>query len=199
MKIRDATVSDVEHLAFLINLAGEGLPMFLWRKMGEPGQDPLALGAFRAAREKGSFSYRNAKILEIDGVIAGMTLSYALPDPYDLGVMDDCPAVIRSLLELEAMVPGSWYVNAIATYEHFRGRGVASALMSTCEKTALAASATSLSLIVSSENRLAQSFYLKLGYEELASRPVISFPGGPGGGQWLLMAKDLSSQSSTGV
>lgn len=191
MKIRDATVSDVEHLAFLINLAGEGLPMFLWRDMTEPGQDPLAVGAFRASRKEGSFSYRNAKILEIDGLVAGMLLSYALPDPYDIGEIVDSPAVVRPLLELEAHVPGSWYVNAIATYEHFRGRGVASALMSTCKGIAEAASASSLSLIVSSENRVAHGFYLKLGYEELASRPLGAFPGGPDGGHWLLMVKYL--------
>jgi len=97
----------------------------------------------------------------------------------------------RPLLELEAKVPGSWYVNAIATHKDFRRRGVASTLMSTCEEIVRAASATSLSLIVSSENRLAHAFYPKLGYEECASRRFIAFPGRPGGGQWLLMAKHL--------
>lgn len=191
MKIRDANLSDVEHLAFLINLAGEGLPMFLWSDMARQGQDPLAIGAIRAAREEGSFSYRNAKIVEIEGSVAGMVLSYALPDPYDTGLIGDCPDVVRPLLRLEANVPGSWYVNAIATYEPFRGRGVASTLMSTCENIAMAACATLISLIVASENSAAHALYLKLGYEELASEPLIAFPGGPGGGEWILMAKHL--------
>jgi ribosomal protein S18 acetylase RimI-like enzyme len=192
MTIRDATTDDVEHLAFLINLAGEGLPAHLWRGMAEPQEDPLSVGASRAAREEGSFSYRNAKIFEIDGSVAGMLLSYSLADPYDKEMINDCPAVVRPLLELESEVPGSWYVNAIATYEQFRGRGVASALMSACEELARAASASMLSLIVSSDNRVAQAFYLKLGYEEIGSRPMVAFTGGPGDRHWLLMAKRLS-------
>ena len=34
--------------------------------MAEPGQEPLAVGALRAAREEGAFSYRNARIADID-------------------------------------------------------------------------------------------------------------------------------------
>jgi ribosomal protein S18 acetylase RimI-like enzyme len=126
-----------------------------------------------------------------------MLLSYALPDPYDTELMDECPAVVRPLLELESKVPGSWYVNAIATHEQFRGRGVASALLSVCEDLAWAASAMSLSLILASDNRVARALYLKLGYEELGSRPLVAFPGGPGSGRWLLMVQRLR-QMGTG-
>ena len=191
MNIRDATMNDVKDLALLINLAGEGLPVLLWRELAEQGQDPLAIGALRAAREEGSFSYRHARILEIDGSIAGMLLSYGLPDPYDIGALDDCPAVVRPLVELEARVPGSWYINAIATYERFRGRGVASALMSAGQDMAHAARATRLSLIVASENEGAHALYLKLGYQEIGSRPIVAFPGGPQSGQWLLMVRSV--------
>jgi len=196
MVIRNATANDAEHLALLINLAGEGLPLFLWRRMANPGQDPLRVGASRAAREEGSFSYRNARVLEIDGAVAGMLLSYPLPDSGAAGNADDCPDVIRPLLELEARVPGSWYINAIATYEPFRGRGVASALMSACESEALAARAETLSLIVASENTGAHKLYVKLGYREIAARPLLVFPGGPAGGQWLLMVKNLRRSPS---
>lgn len=191
MKIRDATKDDAEHLAFLINLAGEGLPEFLWQEMAGEGQDPLAVGALRAAREAGAFSFRNARIAEIDNSVAGMLLSYRLPDPYEIGGLDDYPAPVRPLVKLEAEVPGSWYVNAIATYEQFRGRGVASALMANCRDMAEAAQATKLSLIVASENTSAHALYLKLGYREIASRALVSYPGGPDGGRWLLMVENL--------
>ena len=189
--IREATADDALHLAFLINLAGEGLPQTLWRQMAAPGEEALAVGARRAARDEGSFSYRNAKILEIDGSVAGMVLGYRLPDPYEIGNLDDYPAVVRPLVELEAVVAGSWYINAIATYEQFRGRGVASALMRACAEMAGRAGATKLSLIVASENRGAHALYLKLGYREIGARPLIAFRGGPQGGQWLLMVRDL--------
>jgi ribosomal protein S18 acetylase RimI-like enzyme len=191
VNLRDATAGDARDLAILINLAGEGLPDYLWRQMAGPGESPLSIGARRAAREEGSFSYRNARILEIDDAVAGMVLSYLLPDPYDLGEPDDYPAVVRPLVELEARVPGSWYVNAIATYEEFRGRGVASALMSACEDMGNAAGAPKLSLIVASENEGARALYGKLGYREIDARPLMTYPGGPNGGTWLLMLKDL--------
>jgi ribosomal protein S18 acetylase RimI-like enzyme len=192
MNVRNATKQDAEHLAFLINLAGEDLPKLLWRRMADAGQEPLAFGALRAVREDGAFSYRNARILEIDGSVAGMLLSYLLPDPHDAGDLDDYPAVIRPLVELEAKAPGTWYINAIATYQQFRGRGVASALMSLGEHMARDAHASGLSLIVASENKMAHGLYVKLGYQEIESRSLVAFPGGPAGGEWLLMVKNLN-------
>jgi len=191
MKVRDATADDARDLAFLINLAGEGLPETLWRRMAGPGEDSLDVGARRAARDEGSFSYRNAKIFEIDGSVAGMVLGYRLPDPYELGNLDDYPSVVRPLVELEAVASGSWYINAIATYEQFRGRGVASALMSACAESADRAGAPRISLIVASENQGAHALYHKLGYREIGARPLVAFPGGPEAGQWLLMVRDL--------
>lgn len=191
MHIRNATKKDAHHLAFLINLAGEQLPEFHWRHMAGKGEDPMLFGARRAARDTGAFSYRNARVLEIDGAVAGMELSYLLPDPYELEGYDDLPEVIRPLVELEAEAPGSWYINAIATYQTYRGRGVASKLMSGCEERARETGASILSLIVSSENRGAHSLYMKLGYQEAACRPVASYPGGPSGGAWLLMIKEI--------
>jgi len=55
----------------------------------------------------------------------------------------------------------------------------------------LPARAPTPSLIVASENKVAHATYLKLGNREIGSRPLVTFPGGPGGGQWLLMAKKL--------
>ena len=121
-----------------------------------------------------------------------MLLSYRLPDPYEAGDLDSLSAVIRPLVELEALAPGSWYLNAIATYQQFRGRGVGSALMADSEEPARAAGARQMSLIVASENLGAHALYRKLGYREIASRPLVVFPGGPEGGEWLLMVSDLN-------
>jgi len=192
MKIRAATTDDAKDLAVLINMAGEHLPECQWRQMAKQGQTPLDVGARRAAREEGSFSYRNAMIAEIEGAVAGMTLSYRLADSCEAGDLDSYPATIRPLVELEAHAAGSWYVNAIATYEPYRGRGVASALMSLCEELAAKAQAARISLIVASKNERALALYLKTGYRQVASRPLVDYPGGPDGGDWLLMVKALN-------
>jgi ribosomal protein S18 acetylase RimI-like enzyme len=189
--VRAATKGDARDLATLIDMAGEHLPAYQWASMASAGQSPMEVGMQRASREEGSFSYRNARIFTIDGCTAGMVLGYVLPDPYDAGDLDSYPDVIRPLIELESLAAGSWYVNAIATYDRFRGRGVGTTLMAWCMDAAQIAGTPRLSLIVAGENEGAHRLYLKLGYIELASRPLVTYPGGPAGGDWVLMVKDL--------
>src|SRR5262245_41533083 len=62
--IRVGVIDDAPLLAELVNYAGEGLPLYLWSRMTEPGESAWDVGRRRAAREEGSFSYRNATIIE---------------------------------------------------------------------------------------------------------------------------------------
>ena len=194
MEIRPATPADARDLAFLVDQAGEGLPRYLWALSygGKlQGDALLAYGARRALREEGNFSYRNMRVAVVDGAIAGILLSYRLPNPYDPAEGARAPAVVRPLIELEAEVPGSWYINAIATYERFRGQGVASGLLVEVHRLAGMAGADKLSLIVESENRTAGLLYRKLGFVERARRPLVPYPGGRDRGEWVLMVKPL--------
>jgi len=191
MQTRAASPKDAKALAYLIDLAGEGLPSFLWAGMASENEKPLDVGARRAAREEGSFSYRNATVVEIDGEPAAMVLGYLQPETYDLSDLAQYPEVVRPLVELEALESGSWYINAIATYEKFRGRGIATDLMNLSEDHAKSRGAKRISLIVASENISAKRLYEKLGYLQVASRPVIPFEGCLHEGHWLLMAKDV--------
>ena len=68
--IRAATLQDVSALADLVNFAGEGMPLYLWAKMARTGEDPWAVGRARASRDEGSFSYRNASVIDEDGGVA---------------------------------------------------------------------------------------------------------------------------------
>ncbi len=52
---RRATPDDAAALAELINFAGEGLPLYLWERMAEPGETPWQVGRRRARREAGAF------------------------------------------------------------------------------------------------------------------------------------------------
>jgi ribosomal protein S18 acetylase RimI-like enzyme len=161
--------------------------------MRDESQLPLEFGALRAARGEGAFSYGNATIAEWDGSVAGMALGYLQPDPYDTGDLDDYSEIIRTLVALEAMAPGSWYINALATYEEFRGRGIATVLLAVCEEFAAEAGADTMSLIVADENAGAKRLYEKTGYTAVASRPVVPYPGCTYGGDWLLMTRRLSA------
>lgn len=189
IRIREGTADDSRQLAELMNAAGEGIPAYLWSQMAAPGVDPLDFGTRRVQQCEGGFSYTNTHVAVVDGAFAGMLLSYRLPDPYDLAAFDDVPEIVRPALELESLVPGFWYINAVATAEAFRGRGVATALLELAPRLARDAGAQTTSLIVAEENGRARRLYEKLGYATFARRLLVPFPGCPHGGDWLLMTR----------
>jgi len=195
LKIRKAKVEDAFKLAELMNIAGEGIPAYLWGRMADPNEDVMAFGGRRVARTEGSFSYTNAYVAIDDDAITGMLLGYQLPNPYETGSLDEIPSVVRPLVELESLVPGSWYVNAVATEPEYRGQGVGRKLMEWAEQVARSSGAGALSLIVAEENAGAKRLYEKLGYQVIARRSIVPFPRCPHAGDWVLMKKELTHEA----
>jgi ribosomal protein S18 acetylase RimI-like enzyme len=189
VKIRNPTRSDCAKLAELINFAGEGLPLYLWQQAAAPGEDPWKIGRERAARETGSFSYRNAVIAEAGGKVLGALIGYPVPD--DPGAIDieSTPPMFVPLLELENLAAGAWYVNAVAAYPDARGLGVGSKLMQWAEQRASALGLEGLSLIVSDANPGARRLYERLGYTEVARRLMVKEQWQTDGRNWVLMIK----------
>ena len=188
--IRDARKRDCAALAQLINIAGEGLPLYLWRQMAGAGEDPWDIGRERATRDSGGFSYRNSVVAEVEGNIVGALLGYpeaAEPDAIDPA---STPPMFVPLLELENLAAGTWYVNAVATFPDARGLGVGSQLMEWAEHRASALGLRGTSLIVSDANRGARRLYERLGYEETARRPMVREQWQNAGDNWVLMIKD---------
>ncbi len=121
---RAAQPGDATVLAHLINLAGEGLPMHLWRKAAgdDPafeGCTPFEVGVARARRAEGGFSYTKAVVIEAETPeslhavspsaaaapareVAGMLLGMRQAVPYDAGEPSALPAPLRPLVALEA-------------------------------------------------------------------------------------------------
>src|SRR4030042_6383226 len=90
---RPATKADASALAVLVDIAGEGMPAYMWSTLKAPGQSVLEFGRERAARETGGFSWRNAVVAEIDGEIAASLVSYRLDDPHHPDVIEWTPGV----------------------------------------------------------------------------------------------------------
>ena len=191
MKIEDASKENAADLAFLFNQAGEGIPKYLWSEMEKDEHDPMRVGKARAERDEGSFSYKNARICTEDGKLQGMIVSYKQPNPYPTQDLGDYPEVVKPLILLEAKAPGSWYINAIATYEQYQGKGVARRLLAEAQELAEASGCQQMSLIVASENVRAKKLYEYLGYGSIAYLPVVEYPGCLHGGEWQLMVKDI--------
>ncbi len=192
MEIRKARASDAADLVRFINMAADDLPLHFWRKTVGPEGDAWALGQERAARETGNFSYRNAWLAEIDGAVAACLLGYAAeatPGPID----PDTPPLFVPLLELEALAPGSWYLNVLATCEGFRGRGLGSALLVHAETVAAAAGHASISLIAEDTHRDALRLYTAKGYREIARRPVVKDDWEVDASEWILFTKPVAA------
>lgn len=187
--LRPARKVDAAALAVLVDIAGEGLPAYLWSVMKPPGQSAIEFGRARAARDSGGFSYAHGLVAEIDGEVAGALIDYRLDDPYDLSEVGELPEVVQPLVRLEGEAPGSWYVNVLATFSEFRGRGIGTRLLAAAAERAHVAAVPALSIIVAEENRDAARLYARVGFRERARRPVVAFPGCPHGGDWLLMVK----------
>ncbi|SMF21259.1 Acetyltransferases [Alteromonadaceae bacterium Bs31] len=194
MRIVNALQHHARELAELINLAGEGIPFFLWQSMRENGQSELDVGERRAARNEGSFSFRHARVClqpEREELVAAMSLAYRLPDQIDLAKLSDYPLVVRPLVELESRVAGSWYINALATFEPYRGRGMAKALLADAIAQARANHCEYCSLIVSSKNKAALALYRAMGFDPIDALVAEALPEAEPLGDWLLMSRKI--------
>ncbi len=183
--LRLARPDDGPVLAELANMAGEGLPLAVWRGLAGPGEDPWALGAARQARraETGQI----VVVDEGDGPVASL-LGYPIRAAEEIG--DDAPAPFRPLLELENLAVGSWYVNILAALPGHRRKGHGARLLRVAEEAAAADGLDRLSLIVAEDNDGARRLYARSGYAETARRPVVPAPNwAPGAENWILMLR----------
>jgi ribosomal protein S18 acetylase RimI-like enzyme len=185
---RPATVDDAGVLAELINYAGEGLPLYLWSQMAQPGEAAWDVGRRRAAREEGSFSYRNATMIERDGQCAGCLIGYEIPDNPE-PLPDDMPAMFVPLQELENLAPGTWYINVLAVRPPFRNQGLGTKLLALAQEKAQALGKRGMSVIVSDANLGAHRLYERLGYNETARRLMIKENWENEGQSWVLLTK----------
>ena len=191
MPIRPATAADAADLVAFINMAADDLPLHFWKKSVGEGGDAMAYGMDRARREAGSFSFRNAWLAEVGGEVAACLLGYAAEDT-PAPIAADTPPIFVPLLELEALAPGSWYLNVLATYDRFRGQGCGSALLAQAETVARTAGHKEISLIAADTHRDALSLYTAKGYTEQARRAVVKGDWQVAASQWILFTKPVA-------
>ena len=185
---RRATVEDAPILAELVNYAGDGLPLHLWGKMAAPGESAWDVGRARAARPEGSFSYRNATMIEHRGACAGCLIGYEIPEqPEPIG--SDLPAMFVPLQELENLAPGTWYVNVLAVQPQLRGLGLGARLLAFADETGRALGKRGMSVIVSDANSGARRLYERCGYREAAMRAMVKNDWQNDGRNWVLLTK----------
>ncbi len=189
---RWATAGDAKQLAELINIAGEGLPVYRWERMADAGQSAWDVGRQRAQREEGSFSFRNAVVRDEGNTVVAGLMGYPLADQPQSWDRDTMPPMVVPLQELEDLAPGTWYVNVLASYAHCRGRGYGSALLGIAEELAAATGRSGMSIIVSDGNPSALRLYERAGYSHVANRTMVKEDWENPGERWLLLIKSLA-------
>ena len=188
---RRAERADAAVLAELVNYAGEGLPLYYWGKFSNSEADAWDVGRSRAARDSGSFSYRNAVIIEDANKAAGCLISYAITREAD-PIPEDFPPIARPLQELENLVLGSWYVNVLAVVPDRRGRGLGRQLLDLADDRARQLGHGEMSIIVSDANVGARRLYERCGYVEKAMRTMVKEGWVNEGRNWVLLTKQLA-------
>jgi ribosomal protein S18 acetylase RimI-like enzyme len=192
---RPATVDDADAMAELVNYAGEGLPLYLWRGMADPGESAWDVGRARARRDTGGFSWRNTVVCEVDGEVVACLIGYPLPDVPEVVDYADLPAMFVPLQELEDLAPGTWYINVLATRPAHRGRGLGGALLEIASRLARDTRCRGSSLIVADSNTHARRLYEHHGYREVARRPMVKDGFEHPGREWVLMTRTSSQPS----
>lgn len=192
---RLATVDDALAMAELVNIAGEGMPLYLWSNMAGEGISPWQVGEQRARRESGGFSFRNTVLHDVDGKVVAALIGYPLDEEPEPINYDELPPMFVPLQQLEDMVPGTWYVNVLAAYPEHRGKGYGTGLLVVAEQLAQQHRCNGLSLIVSDGNTNARRLYTRTGYEEIASRPMVKEGWDNAGENWVLLRKSFAAGS----
>ena len=185
--IRPATVADAAALARLVNFAGEGMPLYFWRRIAGDGEDPWEIGRRRQGER-----VADSTIFVVDeggGAVACLT-GYPVPAfPEPVGA--DEPDIFRPLAELENLAPLTWYVNVLAALPEHRGRGFGARLLALAEEIARDRGLPAMSLIISSGNAGARRLYQRTGYVETARRAIVKDGWECASDEWVLLIKRL--------
>lgn len=182
--VRPARREDAVDLARLGDMAGHGLPSFLWRRYADPGQAPFEIGVARAARDDADFSWRNAVVVEVDGRVAAALVTHPLGDEPE--PLDNLEPIVRRLQEVANRATGTQYVNVLAVYPEFRRRGHGWRLLEEAERRA---GERALSLIVEDTNAPARELYEAFGFRVEVEMPMVKDGWESAGDAWVLMLR----------
>lgn len=191
---RSATQEDCAYLVLFADMSTRRLTSFLWGQMASPGQSACEIGRNVIRNDEGHFThFRNWRVAEHQGQIAGALNGYVIPEPSNSA--RPAPDVVAALNELKNMAVGTWYISAAAIYPEFQGQGFGKSLLAEAERLARSDGKGCLTLMVGSFNLKAYGLYRDSGFTDWSRRPFPPFPGSDEPGEWVLMVKDVSRKS----
>ncbi len=141
------------------------------------GEEYMAVLTEVARREATQYSWQNALVAELNGVVAGAVVGYDGAQLYTL--REGTFATINEFVErtqtiIDETSAGEYYLDSVGVLPQYRGMGVGRALVSAfCDK-AFAEGHQRVGLIVDFENPDAERLYSSLGFRRIGTRPFFT-------------------------
>lgn len=169
VNIRPAQVKDAEYIALAIAMAiGDEVALRSYC-----GEDYIAVLTAMAEAQGTQYSWENAIVAEVDGLVAGAVVGYdgamlkVLRDG-TFGVLSNYVAQLPNIVdETQA---GEFYLDSVAVFPRFRGMGIGTMLVESLCKRCLSQGHEVVGLLVDSENPQAEKLYSTLGFERVGTQ-----------------------------
>ncbi len=194
--IRQATVRDIPQLAYFLMEATGGFMEALYHGV-IPDKPTYQIIEHFFSHAGTTDSFDNWWVAEQEGEIVGGVSAHPAgalaQDPPDPLIPEERLYLLKPFRQLlgQLRAEGSYYIRAVAAYPEYRGAGIGSALISHAHSEGKARGFIETSLLVFSENTRAVELYKRLGYTEVARRPVIRHELIRYGSDVLLMVRPL--------
>jgi len=190
--IRSATRRDAADLVVLEDMASLGMANRILRRFlhTTDAQTAFEFGRQRVLDETVATNFRNALIAEIDGEVAGASISHVLNhDPSADPSAAPVPELVP-LSQLKHPLDRTWYIDTVAVYREQRGHGIAGQLIAHEMQRCRDNGYKTLALTAEDGNENAVRLYHHLGFEIVDRRGFIAMEDIPSTSKnWLLMAR----------
>lgn len=174
--IRKATKEDAGQIARIITMAFHP-DLCDNMSVGNGTEIIFDLMSRLATKEESQYSYRNTLVCEVDGCVAGGACGYDGKDFHRLR-----EALFSDLRENGLPVPdglseeteeGEFYIDSVAVFPEYRGKGIASMLIGAMEGWAADMGIRTIGLLVDADNPAAERLYSRLGFERKGVKPFL--------------------------
>ncbi|MFJ3483306.1 GNAT family N-acetyltransferase [Pseudomonas sp. NPDC090202] len=172
VEFRPATRADAREIARLFQITSEGASDYIWSQLAEPGEELLAVGTRRYARDEVDFSYQNCLIAEAHGEVIGMMHSYAMREDPDPSPATD--PVLAPYADME--IADTLYISSLALHEGWRNKGLGLSFLQHAQERANAMGLQGLSLIDYAANTGARRFYERHGFSIVKTCQIVPHP-----------------------
>jgi len=183
-QLRPARKEDCAAIAALYRISSDGVADYIWTRLAQPGEDILDVGRRRYEQEESVFSYRSCTVVETNGAVTGMLVTF----PMNVDSTDsESDPVLAPYSKLEE--DNSYYICGMAVFPEYRGHGIGTRLLALAEEKARKLGIRKMSLVVFEQNIGACRLYRRKGYRETGRERIYPHPLIHYTGDALLMVK----------